>query len=71
MLQGVSKKLSFGKLSIWRSCCKLERNTSDICGKSANAQFGKTQFFFRHPVVFEGFPYFTAKSIGTFSTFKN
>ena len=39
------KKLSFTKLSIWRSCCQLGRNTYGIRGKSANAQFGKTQFF--------------------------
>ena len=49
VIQGVSKKLSFAKLSIWRSCCQLRRNKYDIRGKSANAQFGKTQFF-RHPV---------------------
>ena len=39
------KKLSFTKLSIWRSCCQLGRNTYDVHGKSANAEFGKTQFF--------------------------
>ena len=37
------KKLSFTKLSFWRSCFQLGRNTYDICDKSA--QFGKTQFF--------------------------
>ena len=38
--------MSFAKLSIWRSwCCQLGRNTYDFHGKSANAQFGKTQFF--------------------------
>ena len=41
----MSKKLSFTKLNIWRYRCQLGRNTYDICGKSANAQFGKTQFF--------------------------
>ena len=44
-LQGVSKKLSFTKLTFWRSCFKLGRNTYDICDKSGNAQFSKTQFF--------------------------
>ena len=34
----------FTKLSTWRSCGQWGRNTSDIRGKSANAQFGKTQF---------------------------
>ena len=47
---GCLKKLSFARLSIWRSCCHLGWNTYDIRGKSANAQFGKTHFF-RHPVV--------------------
>ena len=45
ILQGVSKKLSFTKSSICRSCFQLEKNTDDIRGKSANAQFGKTHFF--------------------------
>ena len=45
ILQGVSKKLSFSKLSFWRSCFQMGRNTYDICDKSGNAQFGKTQFF--------------------------
>ena len=45
IVQGVSKKLSFAKLSVCRSCCQLGRNTFYICGKSVNAQFGKTQFF--------------------------
>ena len=45
LIQGVSKKLSFAKLSVCRSCCQLGRNTYDVHGKSANAQFGKTQFF--------------------------
>ena len=45
----VSKKLSFTKLSFWRTCFQLGRNTYDICDKSWNAQYGKTQFF-RHPV---------------------
>ena len=31
-IQGNSKKLSFTKLSIWRSCCQLRRNTYDIRG---------------------------------------
>ena len=44
------KKLSFVKLSIWRSCCHLGRNTYDILGKSKNAHFGKAHFF-RHPVL--------------------
>ena len=38
------KKLSFTKLSFWRFCFQLGRNTYDICDKSGNAQFGKTQF---------------------------
>ena len=42
---GCLKKLTFAKLSIWRSCCQLGRNTYDFQRKSANAQFGKTQFF--------------------------
>ena len=42
---GCLKKMSFTKLSIRRSYCQLERNTYDIGGKSANAQFGKTQIF--------------------------
>ena len=46
---GCMKKLSFAKLSIWRSCCQFGRNTYDILSKSENAQIGKTQFF-RHPV---------------------
>ena len=50
LIQGVSKKQSFAKLSVCRSCCQLGRNTYDLHGKSANAQFGKTQFFLRHPV---------------------
>ena len=37
-LQGVSKKLSFATLSIWRSCGQLGRNTFDIRSKSANAK---------------------------------
>ena len=45
LVQGVSKKLSFTKLSIWRSCCQLGRNTYDIRDKSANAQISKTQIF--------------------------
>ena len=39
------RKPSFAKLSFCRSCCQLGRNTYDVHGKSANAQFGKTQFF--------------------------
>ena len=31
--------MSFAKLSIWKSCCQLVRNTYNICGKSANAEF--------------------------------
>ena len=42
---GCLKKLSFAKLSIWRSCCQLGRNAYDIIGKTANAQFSQTQFF--------------------------
>ena len=38
------KKPSFTKLSFWRSCFQLGRNTHDMCDKSGNAQFGKTQF---------------------------
>ena len=41
----VSQNTSFTKLGIWGSCWQLGRNTYDICGKSANTQFGKTQFF--------------------------
>ena len=44
-LQGVSKKLSFTKWSIWRSSFQFERNTYDIRDKSGNTQFGKTQLF--------------------------
>ena len=47
----LKKELTFTTLSIRRYCCQLGRNTYDICGKSANAQFGKAQFFLRHPVV--------------------
>ena len=39
------KEVSFTKFSFWRSCFQLKRNTYGICGKSGNAQFGKTQFF--------------------------
>ena len=42
---GCLKKLSFTKLSFWRSCFQLGRNTYDNCDKSGDAQFGKTQFF--------------------------
>ena len=42
---GCLKKLSFMRLSIWRSCFQLGRSTDDIHDKSANASFGKTQFF--------------------------
>ena len=42
---GCQKRLSFTKLSFWRSCFQLGRNTYDICDKSGNAQFSKTQFF--------------------------
>ena len=41
----VSKKLSFTKLSIWRSSFQFGRNTYDIRDKSGNTQFGKTQLF--------------------------
>ena len=41
---GCLKKLSFTKLSFWRSCFQKGRNIYDICDKSGNAQFGKTQF---------------------------
>ena len=41
----VSKKMSFAKLSIWRSCCQLRRYTYDILCKYTDAQFGKTRFF--------------------------
>ena len=41
----LKKELTFTTLSIQRCCCQLGRNTYDICGKSANAKFGKTQFF--------------------------
>ena len=44
-LQGVSKKLSFATLSIWRSCGQLGRNTFDIRSKSANAKIVKTHFY--------------------------
>ena len=50
IVTGCLKKLSFAKLSIWRSSCQLGGNTYDICGKSANAHIGKTEIF-RHPVV--------------------
>ena len=37
--------MSFTKFSFWRSCFQKGRSTYDICDKSGNAQFGKTQFF--------------------------
>ena len=54
LAKGCLKKLSFTKLNFWRSCFQLGRNTYDICDKSGNAQFGKTQFFLRHPVSLSG-----------------
>ena len=54
LLQGVSKKLSFAKWSIWRSCCQLGRNTYDFQRKSANAQLGKTQFFLTPCTMLQG-----------------
>ena len=41
----MSKKTEFYQIALWRSCFQLGRNTYDICDKSGNAQFGKTQFF--------------------------
>ena len=45
------KKLSFIKFSNQRSCSQLGRNMCDIRGKSAYAQFDKTQFFFEAPWI--------------------
>ena len=50
----VSKKLSFTKLSFWRSCFQMGRNTYDICDKSGKVQFGKTQFFETPCMYYEG-----------------
>ena len=58
----VSKKLSFTKLSFWRSCFQLGRNTYDICDKSGNAQFGKTQFFFQTPCIYSNISILIVKS---------
>ena len=46
---GLEPSSSTDKFSNRRSCCQLGRNTCDIRGKSAYAQFDKTQFFLRHP----------------------
>ena len=43
---GLEPSSSTDKFSNRRSCCQLGRNTCDIRGKSAYAQFDKTQFFF-------------------------
>ena len=45
------KRLSFTKLSINRFATNIKSISPQLAAGSANAQFGKTQFFLRHPVV--------------------
>ena len=49
-IQGVSKKLSFTELSISRFVTNIISISSQLEAGSPKAQFGKTQFFLRHPL---------------------
>ena len=46
----VPKKVSFTELSICRFATIIKSISPQLAAGSANAQFGKTQFFLRHPV---------------------
>ena len=46
------KKLSFTELSICRFATNIVSISYQLAAGFPNAQFGKTQFFFRHPVLF-------------------
>ena len=50
IIQGVSKKLSFTELSICRFATNIISISSQLAALSPNAQFGKTQFFFKQSV---------------------
>ena len=47
----MSQKKSFTGLSICRFATNIRSNSSQLAAGSPNAQFGKSQFLLRHPVV--------------------
>ena len=49
---GCLKKLSFTDLSIFRFAKNIISISSQLAAGSPDAQFGKTQFFLRHTVLF-------------------